>query len=103
MYATAVIWLLIPSAILLGSGLLFAYSQSIGSWAHWTLLWPLEALLVGSSIWLTIRLAHRGGDSREWARPLGCTLAIVSAFWAALAVGAVLAAALVGRLFAALR
>jgi serine/threonine protein kinase len=101
MYSTRVIWLLLPSAILLGNGLLFAYCQITGRWAIWAVLWPLEPALIGGSIWVTIQLGHQEDASRLLARPLGCALSIVSAICAALAAGAVTVAGLLQRLLGA--
>ena len=103
MYATRVIWLLLPSAILLGNGLLFAYCQVTGRWAHWAFLWPLEPALVGGSVWLAVRLAQQDDASRALARPVGCALGMASAFWAAVAAGAVTVAGLLQRLLSAVR
>jgi serine/threonine-protein kinase len=103
MYATRVVWFLLPSAILLGNGLLFAYCQVTGRWAHWAFLWPLEPALVGGSVWLTIRLAQQDDASRALARPVGCALGMASAFWAAVVAGAVTAAGLLQRLLSAVR
>jgi serine/threonine protein kinase len=102
MYAARVIWLLIPSAILLGTGLLAAYSQLIGSWAHWAFLWPLEAVLVGGSVWITLRLAHQEDGSDTWARPVGCVLGMASTLSLAIATAAAIATGLAGRLLSVL-
>jgi len=101
MYSTRVVWLLLPSALLLGNGLLFAYCQIAGRWAIWAFLWPLELALIGGSIWVTIQLGHQDDASRPLARPLGCALSIVSALSAALAAGAVTVAGLLQRLLGA--
>jgi len=103
MYATRVIWFLLPSTILLGNGLLFAYCQVTGRWAHWAFLWPLEPALVGGSVWLAVRLAQQDDASRALARPVGCALGMASAFWAAVAAGAVTVAGLLQRLLSAVR
>jgi hypothetical protein len=100
-YATQVTWLLIPCAILFGSGLITAYSRLIGNGVPWASLWPLDAVLVGGSVWLAIRLAYEEGHSRRPARPLGRTPCIVSAFCVAVAIRAVTVTALVQRLLAA--
>jgi serine/threonine protein kinase len=98
MYSTRVIWLLLPSAIVLGNGLLFAYCQITGRWGIWALLWPLEPALIGASIWVTIQLGRQEDASRPLARPLGCALSILSATCAVLAAGAVTVAGLLQRL-----
>jgi serine/threonine protein kinase len=63
MAALALPWMLIPAAILVGNGILFAYFALTGWWHHWTFLWPLEPLLVGLSIvapFLLLRREQRG-------------------------------------------
>jgi serine/threonine protein kinase len=67
-------WLLIPAGIVMGNGLLFSFFTLTGWWSLWTVLWPLEPLLVGISIvapfWL-IPQEHRG----NWlARRIGIVL-----------------------------
>ncbi len=89
MYAVDTIWLLIPAGILLGNGLIFAYCKITGLWAHWAFLWPLEPILVGGSIWLTIRLARRK-ETRLLARPVGCALGVVGTAWSVLIAGVTL-------------
>jgi hypothetical protein len=84
-YATKVVWLFIPAGILLGNGLIFAYCQITGRWSHWAFLWPLAPLVIGSSIWLTFRLARQDAAGREMARPLGCAVGVLSGLSAAVA------------------
>jgi serine/threonine protein kinase len=63
MAALANPWMLVPSGILMANGLLFSLFALTGWWSLWTVLWPLEPLLVGASIiapfWL-IRQGQRG-------------------------------------------
>ena len=58
MTAVSSIWLLIPTYILLGNGLLFLYYAGTGNWEHWSFLWPLEIFIIGGTIWYTINLAQ---------------------------------------------
>jgi serine/threonine protein kinase len=81
MYALSSIWLAIPASIILGNGILFSYCQVTGNWRHWAFLWPLELMLVGGTVWLTIWLAKRGRASQRIARPMGCALGIVGLVW----------------------
>jgi serine/threonine protein kinase len=74
MAALANPWLLVPAGIVMGNGLLFSFFSLTGWWSLWTVLWPLEPLLVGISIvapfWL-MRQGHRGA----WlARRIGLIL-----------------------------
>ncbi|MBN1642134.1 MAG: serine/threonine protein kinase [Anaerolineae bacterium] len=98
-YATKVVWLFIPAGILLGNGLIFAYCQVTGRWAQWALLWPLEPLIIGASIWLAFRLAREGSTGREIARPLGCALGVLSGVWIAIITLAMTLAAAADRVF----
>jgi hypothetical protein len=63
MAALANPWLLVPAGIVMGNGLLFSFFSLTGWWSLWTILWPLEPLLLGISIvtpfWL-MRQKHRG-------------------------------------------
>jgi hypothetical protein len=63
MAALATPWMLIPAGIVMANGLLLSFFALTGWWRLWTILWPLEPLLVGLSIvapfWL-IRQGHRG-------------------------------------------
>jgi hypothetical protein len=70
----ASIWMLIPTGLVLGNGLIFSYYALTGYWEHWAFLWPLEPLLFIGTIALTIWLAGRGDradTSRLLARALG--------------------------------
>jgi hypothetical protein len=63
------IWMLIPGGIVLGNGLLLSYFSLTSRWADWTLLWPLEPLILATSIiapfWL-IKQHDRGQSFIRW-------------------------------------
>jgi hypothetical protein len=59
MEATGSVWLLIPTGIILGNGYILTYYALTGFWRHWAFFWPLEPLLIGVTIWYTLRLADR--------------------------------------------
>jgi len=63
------IWMFIPGGILLGNGLLLSYFSLTSRWADWTLLWPLEPLILATSIiapfWL-IKQHDRGQSFIRW-------------------------------------
>ena len=73
MDATATVWLLIPAGILVGNGLLFSFYAITDWWRLWAILWPLEPLLIGSTILFTIWLAGQGDRGRQVARHLART------------------------------
>jgi hypothetical protein len=62
------IWLLIPTAIVLGNGYLMAFYAITGAWRWWAFLWPLEPLLVVVTVLFTIRLAEDTERASKLAR-----------------------------------
>ncbi len=77
MHKTRRLWLLIPTGILLGNGVLLAYYNTSGHWEHWRYLWPLEPFLVGGVIWYTFNPGVRK-NSEVWRRHLGARLRRIS-------------------------
>jgi hypothetical protein len=65
MDATGIIWLLIPTAIVLGNGYLMSFYAITNAWHLWAILWPLEPLLIVGAVLWTIRLADQGDRARE--------------------------------------
>ena len=72
-------WLLIPTGILLGNGFLFVYFSLTGLWSQWTLLWPLEPILIGVSIVSPFLLQNQGDRGRWLARRIGGIFIILAA------------------------
>jgi hypothetical protein len=70
MEATASVWLLIPTGIIVGNGLLLSFYAITGWWRLWAILWPLEPLLIGGTVLCTIWLAGQGDRGRQVARHL---------------------------------
>jgi tRNA A-37 threonylcarbamoyl transferase component Bud32 len=58
MEATGSIWLLIPTGLLLGNGLLLSFYALTGAWRLWIVLWPLEPLLIVGVVLITVRLSQ---------------------------------------------
>jgi serine/threonine-protein kinase len=90
MMASGSIWLLIPTGIIFGNGILFTYYSFTGNWDHWAFLWPFEPLIVIVSAWMPVVLAGRGkftcAVSRAWGLVLwlgsvGMTIAILMLVW----------------------
>ncbi len=74
MEATANVWLLIPTGIILGNGILFSFYAITGLWNWWGFLWPLEPLLIIGTVLFAIWLADQGERGRQTARHLGRSL-----------------------------
>jgi len=74
MEATACVWLLIPTGIILGNGALFSLYAITGLWRWWAFLWPLEPLLIIGTILFTFWLADQGERGRQTARYVGHAL-----------------------------
>jgi len=73
-------WLLIPTGILLGNGFLFVYFSLTGIWSQWTLLWPLEPILIGVSIVSPFLLQNQVDRGRWLARRIGTIFIFLAAF-----------------------
>lgn len=71
-------WLLIPGGIVLGNGFLLAYFALSGKWQNWTILWPLEPLLVAGSIIAPFLLNRRGTAGLWLTRRIGNIMLILS-------------------------
>lgn len=48
-------WLIIPTGLLVGEGLLLGYYALTGRWDDWAFLWPLQVFVVLGVLWITIR------------------------------------------------
>jgi len=71
-------WLLIPTGIMLGNGVIFAYFALTGQWNQWTLFWPLEPILIGVSIVSPFLLQNKGEHGRWMARRIAAIFIIIS-------------------------
>jgi serine/threonine protein kinase len=78
MMASGSMWLLIPTGIIFGNGILFTYYSFTQNWDHWAFLWPLEPLVVVVSVWMAVLLAGRGKFSCALSRVLGLVLWLCS-------------------------
>lgn len=70
MNATGSAWLLIPAGIILGNGYLMSFYAITDWWRLWTVLWPLEPLLVIGVVLYTMRLAEQRDHARLVIRRL---------------------------------
>jgi serine/threonine protein kinase len=71
-------WLFIPAGIVLGNGFLFSYFALSGQWQNWTILWPLEPLLIAGCIITPFLLNHRGPTGLWLTRRSGNILLILA-------------------------
>ena len=74
MAALANPWMLVPAGIVLGNGLLFSFFALTGWWRLWTVLWPLEPLLVGISVVAPFELVRQGYRGNWLARRIGIVM-----------------------------
>jgi serine/threonine protein kinase len=74
MAALANPWLLVPAGILMGNGLLFSFFSLTGWWGLWTILWPLEPILVGVAIVAPFWLIRQGKRGYWLARRVGIVM-----------------------------
>jgi hypothetical protein len=79
MSALGQIWLLLPAGLLAGNGALMAITALTGIWRLWGWLWPVELILVGGLIVITINLGrrHSNGSIRQFARASGTLMALI--------------------------
>lgn len=78
MWVCSSIWMMIPSGIVLGTGILLGYTQSTGNWHHWNFLWVFEVWFVVGSIWLPIWLSKYKSRVRAFARLVALVLGSVA-------------------------
>ncbi|MBN1304551.1 MAG: protein kinase [Anaerolineales bacterium] len=71
MSSTANPWIMIPSGIVLGNGLLLSYYAVTGWWTHWAILWPLEPILIGGAIVGAMLLSKNNEKGRWLTRRFG--------------------------------
>ncbi len=76
MYVTSSIWMLIPTGIVFGTGIILTYCSLTEYWEHWIFLWVFELLIVILSIWTPIWLA----GNRRLAQGMSRLIAIVGGF-----------------------
>jgi hypothetical protein len=85
-WATQIIWLLIPGIILLGGGLLLAFTALSGRWSDWLFLWMLLPIIVYAAIALPVAVKKNVGRSVAWARHAGVILGLGGIALAALTI-----------------
>jgi serine/threonine protein kinase len=81
MAALSSIWLMIPAGILLGSGIIFAYSSLTGNWHHWVFLWGIEVLVIFGTVWFTAYLARSDDHIRRTCHRLAWLLGLIASGW----------------------
>lgn len=71
--------LMIPSGIIFGNALIFAYCATTGRWGDWAFLWMLELPILWISIYFPVRAAQTPDAGPVWARTFGAMMTIVCA------------------------
>jgi F0F1-type ATP synthase assembly protein I len=74
MYASRAPGFVIPIALIMGNGFIFAYCSITGWWNHWALLWLMEPFLLAGGIAVMANLVRRAEEGRDTARRLGWVL-----------------------------
>jgi serine/threonine protein kinase len=69
---------MIPSGIIFGNALIFAYCAITGRWSDWAFLWMLELPILWISIYFPVRAAQIPGAGPVWARTFGAVLLVLS-------------------------
>lgn len=70
--------LLIPTGIIVGTGIVMAFYAISGLWSLWAVCWPIMPLIVGLSIAGGIKLARSDDDTHHTAQAFGYGLAALS-------------------------
>jgi hypothetical protein len=78
MWVTSSIWMLIPTGILFGTGILLTYSSLTGNWRHWIFLWAFQVCFIIGSIWVSVSLARPEDRARKLSRLIAGLLGISS-------------------------
>jgi serine/threonine protein kinase len=74
MAALANPWMIIPAGIVMGNGILFSYYAMTGWWNQWTVLWPLEPILVAVCIFAPFIIRREGTRGQWLARRIGIVM-----------------------------
>jgi hypothetical protein len=80
-------WLMIPTGLILGNGLLFSFYSITGWWTGWAYLWPLEPLLVLGTLGYTFWLGARGERKGELTQKTGQQLVRIAVFVFVIVIG----------------
>lgn len=70
------IWMLAPTGILAGNGMIFLYCTLTGSWRQWIFLWAFDLWLVAGMVWLTMWLKRHYGRARPFSHALAWVLGL---------------------------
>lgn len=93
------IWLLIPSGLLLGNGVLMLFYALSGAWGLWTYLWPLEPMLVFAVIYTAVSYSNSGKDTGPIAARWAPRLLLMAIALSVVAGGFGLIVRIISRLF----
>jgi serine/threonine protein kinase len=71
MVKTQAPWMMFPTGIILGNGLLLGFYAVTGWWDGWNFLWPLEPLLVLGTVGYALWLGTQGDQKHELVEKFG--------------------------------
>ncbi len=73
-------WMMFPTGIILGNGLLLGFYALTGWWNGWNYLWPLEPLLVLGTVGYTLWLGTQGDKKHTLLESFGQKLVRIAVF-----------------------
>jgi hypothetical protein len=81
MNVAASIWMTVPTGIVIGSGVILAYSALSTRWEDWAFLWVLELIVIALSILTPMWLAGHGDWTRRASRVLSWVFGLAACGW----------------------
>ena len=79
MYALGTIWLLIPTGVIFGTGVLMTYSAITGYWEHWNFLWLFQVWFVAMAVLIPLYFSRRRRDLATLSRHLAWLIGVTAA------------------------
>jgi serine/threonine protein kinase len=71
---------MIPSSIVFGNALIFAYCALTGRWEDWIFLWVVELLVIWLSVFIPVQIGRIPNAGPVWARLFGPAMTILCLF-----------------------
>jgi hypothetical protein len=71
---------MIPSGIVFGNALIFAYCSLTGRWGDWAFLWMAELIIVWLSIFFPVQAGRIPNAGPIWTRTFGAGMTILCLF-----------------------
>jgi hypothetical protein len=74
-------WLVVPTGIILGNGMILTYCTFTGNWEHWVFLWIPELALIAGLVGLVILLYWNRERAKSVTRLLALGMGLTAAVW----------------------